>query len=50
MKYGFVLPKTTDGEALCRFARAVEELGFESVWTGDHIVLPTVETDQYPYT
>jgi probable F420-dependent oxidoreductase len=50
MKYGFVLPKTTDGEALCRFARAVEELGFESLWTGDHIVLPTEETDQYPYT
>ena len=50
MKYGFVLPKTTDGDALCRFARSVEELGFESVWTGDHIVLPTAETDQYPYT
>jgi probable F420-dependent oxidoreductase len=50
MEYGFVLPKTTDGEALCRFARAVEELGFESVWTGDHVVLPTAETDQYPYT
>ncbi len=50
MKYGFVLPKSTDGEALCRFARAVEELGFESVWTSDHIVLPTGETDKYPYT
>ena len=50
MKYGFALPKSTDGDALLRFARAVEELGFESVWMGDHIVLPTEETDQYPYT
>ena len=50
MEYGFALPKTTDGEALIRFARAVEDLGFESVWMGDHIVLPSEETDQYPYT
>lgn len=50
MRYGFALPKTADGAALIRFARAVEDFGFESVWTGDHIVLPTEETDQYPYT
>ena len=50
MKYGFALPKTTDGAAMVRFAKAVEDLGFESVWVGDHIVLPSEETDQYPYT
>ena len=50
MDYGFSLPKSTDGDALIRFVQAVEELGFESVWMGDHIVLPTEETDQYPYT
>ena len=50
MKYGFALPKTTDGAAMVRFAKAVEDLGFESVWVGDHIVLPIEETDQYPYT
>ena len=50
MRYGFALPKTADGGELVRFARAVEDLGFESVWTGDHIVLPAEETDQYPYT
>ena len=50
MEYGFALPKTTDGASLVRFAMAVEELGFESVWTGDHVVLPVEETDQYPYT
>ena len=50
MEYGFALPKTTDGHALVRFAKSVEDLGFTSVWTGDHIVLPVEETDQYPYT
>ena len=50
MKYGFALPKSTDGAELVRFAKAVEDLGFESVWVGDHIVLPNEETDQYPYT
>jgi probable F420-dependent oxidoreductase len=50
LEYGFALPKTTDGRALIRFARSVEDLGFASVWTGDHIVLPVEETDQYPYT
>ena len=50
MDFGFALPKTTDGGAMIEFAQAVEALGFESVWTGDHIVLPVEETDQYPYT
>jgi probable F420-dependent oxidoreductase len=50
MRYGFALPKSTDGSELVKFAQAVEDLGFESVWVGDHIVLPAGETDQYPYT
>ena len=50
MEFGFALPNTTDGASLLKFARAVEDFGFESVWTGDHIVLPIDETDQYPYT
>ena len=50
MRYGFALPKTADGGDLVKFARAVEDLGFDSVWTGDHVVLPTEETNQYPYT
>ena len=50
MRYGFALPKSTDGSGLVKFAQAVEDLGFESVWVGDHIVLPAGETDQYPYT
>ncbi len=50
MKFGFNLPGTLDGEALRGFARSADELGFESIWSGDHIVLPTDGTSQYPYT
>ena len=50
MKYGFNVPQTMDGDELCKFAQKAEELGFESVWIGDHIVLPTGPTNQYPYT
>ena len=50
MRFGFSIPSSTDGEALCRFAQAGDALGVESVWTGDHIVLPAAGTDQYPYT
>ena len=45
-----MLPNSIDGEELCYFAQRAEALGFESIWTGDHIVLPTAGTDQYPYT
>ena len=38
MQYGFSLPKTTNGADLVAFAKAVEDLGFESVWVGDHVV------------
>ncbi|MDP6454121.1 MAG: LLM class F420-dependent oxidoreductase [SAR202 cluster bacterium] len=50
MEFGFTIPKNTDGDGLRRFAGAVEDLGFGSVWVADHIVLPSEETDQYPYT
>lgn len=50
MQFGFTLPNTMDGDELCRFAQKAEELGFESVWAADHIVLPTQPTSQYPYT
>lgn len=50
MRFGFGLPNTMDSDEICRFAQRAEELGFESIWTGDHIVLPTAGTNQYPYT
>lgn len=50
MRFGFGLPNTMDSDEVCSFAQRAEALGFESIWTGDHIVLPTAGTDQYPYT
>lgn len=50
MQFGFSLPTVMDGDALCRFARTAEALGFESIWAYDHVVLPTAPTTQYPYS
>ncbi|PZC45279.1 MAG: Flavin-dependent oxidoreductase, luciferase family [Chloroflexi bacterium] len=50
MLFGFALPNSLDVDGLCRFARAADELGFDSLWAGDHIVLPEAPTNQYPYT
>ncbi len=50
MRFGFALPGVTDGKSLCRFARRADELGVESIWGPDHIVLPSAGTNQYPYS
>ena len=50
MKIGVSMPRIPDGPGLREFAQAAEEMGFESVLIGDHIVLPTDGTTQYPYT
>ncbi len=44
------MPRLPDGPGLKRFAQTAEELGFESMLVGDHVVLPTGGTTQYPYT
>ncbi len=50
MKFGFALPTLIDSGDIRRFAESAESLGFESIWVGDHIILPTEGTTQYPYT
>ena len=50
MEIGLSIPQLLDGDSLKRFVQRAEALGFESVLAGDHIVLPTAGTDQYPYT
>ncbi len=50
MRFGFALPYSLDIEGLCRFARAADELGFESLWAGDHIAMPAAAQSRYPYT
>lgn len=39
-----------NGPDIVRFVQRAEALGFESLWTGDHLVLPAGGTTQYPYT
>ena len=50
MKVGISIPRLPDGPGLRRFVQRAEELGFDCVLAGDHIVLPTEGTNQYPYT
>ena len=50
MKFGIAYPSLIDGDEIRRFAVHVEALGFESLWTGDHVVLPAGRTTGYPYT
>jgi probable F420-dependent oxidoreductase len=53
MRFGFGLPNAgaaANGPDIIRFSQRVEALGFESLWSGDHLVLPVGGTNQYPYT
>jgi probable F420-dependent oxidoreductase len=50
MRIGLSIPRLPDAEGIRRFVKRAEELGFESVLAGDHIVLPTSGTNQYPYS
>ena len=50
MNIGISIPRLPDAEGIRRFVQRAEDLGFESVMAGDHIVLPTSGTNQYPYT
>jgi alkanesulfonate monooxygenase SsuD/methylene tetrahydromethanopterin reductase-like flavin-dependent oxidoreductase (luciferase family) len=53
MRFGFGIPQAgaaASGPDIMRFVPRAEALGFESVWSGDHIVLPIGGTTQYPYT
>jgi len=50
MEIGISIPRTPDANGMKRFARRAEDLGFESVLLGDHLVLPTAGTNQYPYS
>jgi probable F420-dependent oxidoreductase len=50
MEIGVSIPRLPDPEGIKTFAIKAEKLGFESIMAGDHILLPTDGTDQYPYT
>ena len=50
MKIGVSIPRLPDADGIRQFCQRAEQLGFESVMAGDHIVLPVGGTNQYPYT
>jgi probable F420-dependent oxidoreductase len=53
MDWGIHLPhlgRQATPDALARFARRADELGFHSGWVSDHIAWPADITSRYPYT
>jgi probable F420-dependent oxidoreductase len=52
MKFGVMLPQTGRAvrrETVREAARRLEQLGFDSVWVGDHIIMPWRLETPYPY-
>ena len=53
MKYGFTLPARgplATPEILGRIARKGEDLGYDALFSGDHILIPRDISSPYPYT
>jgi len=52
MRYGVAIPHANlfaTPDALRAMARAVEELGYDSLWVSDHVVIPHRIRSRYPY-
>jgi probable F420-dependent oxidoreductase len=52
MRLGAFFPpwgSTATPEDFDRVAEAVESMGYESLWTGDHVVFPVEVASRYPY-
>ena len=53
MKIGFMLPmfgKLATSKIVVEMAQLAENRGFESVWTNDHVIMPTQIDTPYPYS
>ena len=53
MKYGFTVPSRgplATPESIITIAKRGEELGFDSISLGDHILVPRTIESSYPYT
>ncbi len=52
MKFGLAFASSagTDPESSLEICRVAEELGFESVWGGEHVIRPVNIESRYPYT
>ena len=53
MKFGIMFANTgqaaVDGRVAAGLARAAEKAGFESIWTVEHVVVPSGYASTYPY-
>ena len=52
MDFGIIFANTgpfTEPQAAAAFARRAEEVGFESLWTVEHVVVPSGYESTYPY-
>src|SRR5688572_10046573 len=53
MKFGIIFGNVAfgmSGEASIEFAKAADELGYESLWTAEHVVVPEGYSSPYPYS
>jgi probable F420-dependent oxidoreductase len=52
MKFGLAFASSigVEGDEALELCRCAEVLGFDSVWGGEHVVLPTSIESSYPYT
>lgn len=52
MKFGLAFASSigVDGSAALDVCRSAEAAGFESLWGGEHVILPTTIESRYPYT
>jgi probable F420-dependent oxidoreductase len=52
MKFGLAFGSSigVDGETALEICRRAEAVGFESVWGGEHVILPDSIDSRYPYT
>jgi probable F420-dependent oxidoreductase len=49
MKFGTFITSVRP-ERIAPHVRAAEDLGFESAWIGEHLIVPTVSESKYPYS
>ncbi len=52
MKFGLAFASSVgiEGDAALEICRRAEAVGFESVWGGEHVILPDTIGSRYPYT
>ena len=52
MKFGLAFASSigTEGSSAVEICKLAEQVGFESVWGGEHVIFPSSIESKYPYT